>query len=202
VTLLAVDVVLLPDAETVERVLRINRELVSTADSEIHLDVEHCLPHASLAMGCIAETDLDAVHGVLSQIAVRHPLDSCPCTGMVTRISGSGRTVSSLELERTSALQALHEAVITDCAPYFHTQVSPDMLTGEGPIAASTLEWIGTYRENSSFQHYWPHITLGYGNATGQPVPTVMRPRHLAVCHLGNHCTCRRVLAQVDLGSK
>lgn len=196
--MIAVDVVLLPDTQTVEQVLRINEDLIDRAQSEIRLHAERCLPHVSLAMGCLEPTALDALVTDLTQVVANHPLGPCPCNGLVTRISSSsGLTVSSLELTPTPPLQALHEAVLQACSPYLSNQVQEDMLHGEKPIAPSTLEWIRTYRERSSFTHFWPHITLGYGDATGHEVPTEIHPHSLAVCHLGNHCTCRKVLAEV-----
>ena len=46
-----------------------------------------------------------------------------------------------------------------------------------------------------------PHITPGFGDLP-EPIPIDLPVRseatRVAICHLGNHCTCRRVIAQFD----
>ncbi len=73
------------------------------------------------------------------------------------------------------------------------------MIYGDQDVAASTLAWIRHYREKAAFAAFFPHITIGYGQVQEPmtfPMPFVAS--QLAVCHLGNHCTCRNVLATVE----
>ncbi len=65
----AVDVVLLPDEAMTDRAIEINAELVERFGDEIVLNKESCLPHISLAMGCIEEADITPVEKVLEEIA-------------------------------------------------------------------------------------------------------------------------------------
>ena len=44
-----------------------------------------------------------------------------------------------------------------------------------------------------------PHITIGYGELSHFLFPEEFTASKLALCHLGNHCTCRRVLASFAL---
>jgi len=46
-----------------------------------------------------------------------------------------------------------------------------------------------------------PHISVGYGEITGLPSPIEFRATQLALCHLGNHCTCRKVLASAEFST-
>jgi hypothetical protein len=63
-------------------------------------------------------------------------------------------------------------------------------------VAPSTLEWIRTYPQKSSYENFRPHITLGYGQVPpGLSFPIPFTAARLALCHLGNHCTCREMLA-------
>ena len=58
--------------------------------------------------------------------------------------------------------------------------------------------WVTGYRLKSSFHHFEPHITLGHGSADPGAVPRIepftFDADTVAVCHLGRHCTCRKVL--------
>jgi 2'-5' RNA ligase len=69
------------------------------------------------------------------------------------------------------------------------------------PVSESTLLWIKSYREKSSFANFRPHITIGYGRSANLSYPAQFHLAKLALCQLGNHCTCRKVLASVKLGA-
>ncbi len=70
------------------------------------------------------------------------------------------------------------------------------------PMASeSTLAWIKNYSEKSSFEKFFPHITIGYGEINDYSFPIKFTASKLALCHLGNHCTCRKILASVKLES-
>ena len=64
----AVDVVLLPGEAMADKAIEANRELVEKFGEKIVLDKEKCLPHISLAMGCIEDEDIDAIGEVLKEI--------------------------------------------------------------------------------------------------------------------------------------
>ena len=62
---IAVDVVLLPDETMTDKAIEMNAKLVKQFGSEIVLHKEKCLPHISLAMGCIDEEDITFIEKVL-----------------------------------------------------------------------------------------------------------------------------------------
>jgi hypothetical protein len=107
--------------------------------------------------------------------------------------------VSVFEVEKTKELQALHEKVMEKIQPHFSSIVTSDMIYGDEDVAETTLEWIKSYREKASFTRFSPHITIGYGQAQEQGFPIKFTASKLALCHLGNHCTCRKILASIEL---
>lgn len=194
----AVDVVLLPDAAVTNKTIKANAELVKKFGSEIALNKENCLPHISLAMGCIDQTNIGPVEKILQQIADRCPLGYLTICGV--RTSGSGTdAVSAFEVEKNAQLQLLHETVLAELQPFLTPDVTADMLYGPGEVAESTLEWIKNYRDKSSFENFFPHITIGYGQMKNLPSPIKFTASKLALCHLGNHCTCRKILVSISL---
>ena len=66
---IAVDVVLLPDEAMTSRAIEINRRLITSDPPEIVLNRKDCLPHISLAMGCIDEADVTAIQERLETLA-------------------------------------------------------------------------------------------------------------------------------------
>ena len=198
----AIDVVLLPSQIMTDKAIEINKELVKKFGEEIVLSKENCLPHISLAMGCIDEDDIVAIGEVLESIAEESVIGVLKVIGVQTSTNSVGETVSVLEVEKTEQLQSLHEAVMRELSPYLSYDVSKEMIYGSAGVAESTLEWISSYPKKSSFENFSPHITLGYGRPDELEVPIEFTVSTLALCHLGNHCTCRKILAAVGLKDK
>jgi len=203
----AVDVVLLPDEEMMDKAIQVNAYMVHKFGSEIVLNKENCLPHISLAMGCIDERDIASIKRLLETIAKESkeligglkPTLPLKVTGIRTSINARGEKVSVFEIGKTKELQSLHEKVMKKVGSYFGYDVSSDMIYGNEEVAETTLLWIKNYSEKASFENFFPHITIGYGEIENIPFPIKFKASRLALCHLGNHCTCRKVLVSIDL---
>jgi 2'-5' RNA ligase len=197
----AVDVVLLPTEAMIEIAVEANRELVKRFGEKIVLNKENCLPHISLAMGCVDERDITAIKEILRTIAEKSSLPELKVIGIQAMTSSVGEKVSAFEVEKTKELQLLHKEVMEKLAEYLSYDVTKDMIYGSGEVGESTLLWIRDYREKSSFANFFPHITVGYGEIENLSFPIKFTASELALCHLGNHCTCRKVLASIELGT-
>jgi mannose-6-phosphate isomerase-like protein (cupin superfamily)/2'-5' RNA ligase len=197
--LIAADVVLLPDQATTRWIMSINRELVSQYGSEIVLTERTCLPHISLAMGCVHERDVDSIRELLQRLAKETPVRHLNATGIRISVNSRGEHTSLLEIERTNELQMLHEAVMREVEPLFTHDVTEAMIADDA-VAESTLAWIRDFPQKAAFEQFSPHITLGYGDAkTDKSFPITLTVAQLALCHVGNHGTCRKVLLSVRL---
>ncbi|MHC4395967.1 MAG: 2'-5' RNA ligase family protein [Planctomycetota bacterium] len=195
----AVDVVLLPTEGMTEKVIEANKELIEKFGEKIVLHKEKCLPHISLAMGCIEDEDVVAAGEVLETIAVGLSLEELEVVGIEVSENSVGEKVSVFEVRKTVQLQRLHKEVMEKLSPYFGYDVDSDMIYGQEEVAESTLLWIKNFPEKSSFANFSPHITIGYGEIGGMVFPMKFTASKLALCHLGNHCTCREVLVSVEL---
>lgn len=196
---IAVDVVLLPDQPMTQWALHINKELVARCGSELVLGEEACLPHVSLAMGCLDERGIGSVQEILPRLAATTPPGQLNAIGIRISTNAQDKSTSLLEIEISDELMALHERVMREVGPLFSHDVTESMIAGE-PAAESTLDWIRNYPEKAAFERFSPHITLGYGRAeTGDAFPMSFGASRLALCHVGNHGTCRRLIISVDL---
>jgi len=198
---IAVDVVLLPSEEMADKAIAANKDLLKQCADKIVLDKENCLPHISLAMGCIDERDIADIEKILQAAAKQSPLGQLNIIGIHTGTNSAGEKVSVFQIEKTEALQSLHEEVMQRLAPYFNYDVTADMVLSPPRAGESTLLWIKNYPEKSSFEKFFPHITIGYGEINNFSFPIKFTVSKLALCHLGNHCTCRKILASVKLGN-
>jgi len=196
---IAVDVVLLPEEAMTDRAIEINRRLIPDGGSKLVLDRRDRLPHLSLAMGVLDEDQVKAVQERLDRLARETAVRELEIVRLLGSTNSRGETTSLLEVEKTDALQALHERVMEEMRPLFRYEVQEAMFADD-VVASSTLDWVRSYPQKAAYENFHPHLTVGYGRAPADlsfPIPfTVTR---LALCHLGNHGTCRKILAAAGM---
>jgi 2'-5' RNA ligase len=197
---IAGDVVLLPSTEVMEACVQLNQELLKSGESRIVLNTTDCVPHISLAMGCLKEEDLPAVECLLTEIASAVPPLRFPVSGLGVGRASTGESLSSLVIEPTGQLQSLHETIMKRIAPYMTYDATPEMFVDPRGTRASSAQWVNNYARAASFEHFFPHITIGIGDLEASvSLPTHCPTSRLALCHLGHDCTCRRVLFEAVL---
>ena len=206
----AVDIVLLPPPEVMDVAIQINKMLIElTGDDAIRLDIAHQIPHVSLAMGCIPGRALSELNVPLEQLANRLLPMEIGIEGAVTVVTDSGDRVSGINLAKEDSLFILHRSVMAQLSAFSKEKCSPASFVRdeeEGELTPFTLGYVPEYKAKAGFELYSPHITLGNGDVTeieNLPVlPEKTTFSTLAVCHLGNHCTCRSVLWSRSAGEK
>ena len=195
---IAVDIVLIPSKDMMDIAIEANKKLLRQYPNKIILDKDNCLPHISLAMGCIEQKYIADIETTLKNTAKEYSIMPMRITGVHIQKNSSGEKVSVIHIEQTEQLQSLHEQAMQKLEQYFSYEVRADMVFGDETVCKSTLLWIKNYPEKSSYDNFFPHITLGYGEIELQSVPIQFTVSKIALCHLGNHCTCRKVLAAAE----
>ena len=195
---IAVDVALLPSEQMTEKAVEANRQLISKSGRKIVLSRNDCLPHISLAMGCVEDNDIEKIVPVLRDITKACFPKQLKAVGVYIGTDKSGEKLSLYHIEKTQELQLLHEQVMSKLSPYLSSDVKADMLLTPPLIEPNTLLWIKSYRTQASFEKFLPHITIGFGEVSALDFPVDCAPLKLAICHLGNHCACRKILALID----
>ncbi len=195
---IAVDAVLLPSEQMSAKAMELNAELAERFGAKVVLHKDTCLPHISLAMGCIEEQNIADVTRLLEKTAAETTVKELAVTGIHTATNILGEEVCSFVVRKTDELQALHESIMRRLSAFLSSDVTAEMIYGNEPVAETTLLWIVNYSQNAAFENFLPHITLGYGRIENGPFPIAFAVSKLALCHLGNHCTCRRVLTSID----
>ena len=104
---IAIDVVLLPSGDMMDKAIEANRKLLKQCAEKIILSKESCLPHISLAMGCIDERDIANIETVLQAIAKQCSLGQLSVIGIHIGTNSAGEKVSLFQIEKTEALQLL-----------------------------------------------------------------------------------------------
>jgi 2'-5' RNA ligase len=186
----AVDVILLPPPDVMEKAMDMNAAIQEAGSLDIALDREKCLPHITIAMGCVKEEDIPRLVGILSGIA-----GSFAPIKLEAVASNGGR--AWIRLVKTRDIELLHEIVMIRLSPFFNYKVSPEMIYRKNgrEIHDLTMDYIRSFPISSSFENFTPHITVGTGEMDLEVKPFSFVCAELALCHLGDFCTCRNVLS-------
>ncbi len=183
-----------------EACMQLNQALRKNGESRIVLNASDCVPHISLAMGCVKEEDLPAVERVLIEVASTVPPLTLPIVGLGVGRASTGESLSSLLIEPTCQLQSLHETVMRRMIPHMAYDATPETFADPHATRASSAQWVNNYAKAASFEHFFPHITIGIGTLDASvPLPAHCPASMIAFCHLGHDCTCRRILFETAL---
>jgi len=199
---IAIDIVLLPPEEIMDKAIEINQELLEKFPKKTILDKQKCIPHISLAMGVVEESKLSKVEEILREISKGFQPLSLTITNIKAGITPSGLKFCGFQIERTTELQALHETVMKKLQTICTYDVTLDMLYSKPTPEAVSLHWIRTYPTKSSFENFTPHLTIGCGETSSGEYSIKFTAVRLAICHLGNYCTCRKILSEVNLQNR
>ncbi len=196
---IAVDIVLLPSERVTNQAIEANKGLLKQYADRIILDKENCLPHISLAMGCMDERDITNIEKILKIIAEKYNPGQLSVLGINIGTNSLSEKVSAFEVKKTEKLLSLHEEVMRRMEPYLSQDVTAEMVLSPPMAGESTLLWIKNYPEKSAFENFFPHITIGYGQVDAFSFTAEFTASKLALFHMGNHCTCRKILAAAEL---
>ena len=187
--LVAVDVAILLPPDVNELALQLSAALPPAETQGLRLDATH-LPHITLAQAFVAEDDIDrTAAAIAAQVQDIGPL---PLT-----VAGSARSSSSiaLSIEMSPALQSLHAAVMAALAPFERHGGDAQAFSGLD-ARDRDITWVANFRRESSFDRFWPHVTLGHAERPPHVAPLTFTATTVGLCHLGRYCSCRRVLRQ------
>ena len=197
----AIDIVLLPPEEIMDLAIGLNKPWVKGIDDEIALDKKTCLPHITLAMGLIEPDQIATVEKAMRGIAQQFSPLSLKIIAANTLNLEKIRSISELVIERSAELQRFHEAVMDQLAPRFtYDDVRKEMFYSPPVLPKVPGWWLNGSVKILVREKYPPHITLGLGKVKPLAQPIHFVASRLVLCQLGIHCTCRKILAEVNLG--
>jgi hypothetical protein len=192
-THIAIDIALLLPNSLGLSLTALNLTLQTPPDG-FHFDATH-LPHVTLIQQFAQRHDLKAIASVVDNI-VEHQLPLKLSTMDISCAHAS----STLGVGLTDDLETLHRRLMERLQPFRDQRDRGDgndqdafLTDGDGPRAAD-IEWVSTFRQQSSLQRFNPHITIGVGTLAARVTPSPFLATQLALCQLGRFCTCRRVL--------
>jgi hypothetical protein len=189
---LAVDIALLPPDDVMDASIAINKKLLENQPSVLALSKSSRLPHITLMQAIIREDDLAAAGALLKQIAG----ESSPISLQARLISANETT--SFGIHVTDDLQNLHE-VIMNRFEGLVSYGSDARYYDDKEVRQRTIDYVRDFRAKAAFANFNPHITLGIGALKDTDQSISFKVQRLAICHLGNFNTCKRILYETRL---
>ncbi|GAA4830856.1 hypothetical protein [Algivirga pacifica] len=188
----AVDLVIVPDEILFQRSLEANRSLVSPG---IELGKRHTIPHISLCMAMIEESNIpvacEEIKGALSGIKID--------TLTIEKIYQHGINTVGWTFKKDSWLIHLQQTVETILKKY-HVPVAPQAFDCFANLKygdpAGALLYVNQFFEQYGGSQYEPHITLGRGELSPvhHHIGDTFEGGKIALYHLGSSCTCEKLL--------
>jgi 2'-5' RNA ligase len=193
----AIDVVIILPDPVMQLACSWNRKLAAAQRQSIVLNDPDSLPHISMLMGCLQADRIDDARIALARIAAAYAPVSLAITG-VTSVNDTN-PVAALDIAWSAELSGLQRSFIDGFGPLITQDTVEEDMFGGPPVSPSAINWINRFIPEQCYDRFWPHITVGHGRPDGAQDPYHFMATRIAICHLGDHCTCRRILAEAAL---
>lgn len=196
----AVDIVLLPDIDIHQKIVAIHKQLNTGENKQAIALGDVCLPHLSLAMGGLKAENQEPLFSIIEKISKSFRGIELHFDHISQHQNAKGESINSLEHQNNDTLRALHQDIISATANLLGNKVVAKNFTGKEAPNQDSINWVNEYFEKHSLQNFAPHITLGTGTFDGSFEEFKAVFKRLTVCHLGNYCTCQKILFETNLG--
>lgn len=197
---IATDIVLLPPKEIMRICVRLNH--AKNAESFQTFNLNNNLPHISLAMGVLNTADLNKAKENLEKISKNFSPLKLELTKIHSHATPDNKKSYDFRVSITDELQKLHNQIVSDYAAILsHDIVSLDMFYSDKnePLDEISCYWVKNY-PNKAFENFSAHISLKCRNVSYRlDMPIKFKADEIALCHIGNFCTCRKILSSVKL---
>lgn len=192
--LFAVDVVIVPPEEIKKEAIDLSIKLKGRS---FMLAEEDRVPHITLNMGYTGNIE-KTIKSVESAISGETPIDLI-ATGIE-----ANKGATSIKIAKNQGIRSIHYRIMDVADLQNGLKVPKAYFEGSLGIGDNTLEWIKSFNHAHARNNFKPHITIGDGSIDSQHVdiefPINFRAFNISLFHLGNHNTCRRLLASWELG--
>ncbi len=198
-TKIAIDIVIIPPEEIMDKVIAINQKEAKRGKAWGVLAKDDFYPHISLAMGTIKKEDLNKIKEILTEILKTQKPLKAELTKLYYALGGDGSKSYCLRMKRTKEIQKLHEELMNKLLPYFSYDATLNELYKKENEETKTPDYINKYYAQFSSENFDPHLTLRCKEVEFNDFPIVFTADTIAVCHAGTQTTCRKILFQMIL---
>ncbi|MFN6340357.1 MAG: 2'-5' RNA ligase family protein [Cyanobacteriota bacterium] len=165
-TLMAINVLLEPDAATIERAKAWNARLRETYPKGFALDANHT-PHITILQRFVPAADLEAVARAVGEaVAEASPVNwRSTATGLYDLAHGNLGAMG-IVIQPTEDWLRLQRRVIDRVAPFAAERGTAEAFAPRldgGPISQLTIDYVNSFVGRRTGPNYHPHVTVGIG---------------------------------------
>lgn len=165
-TLIAINVLLDPDAATIQKARAINARLRENYPGGFALDANHT-PHITLLQRFVRTADLDEVaHAVAKVLRAEQSMNwECHAIGYYALADKDLRLVG-IVIEPTEDMRRLQQRIIDAVAPFAVEQETGKAFAPRldgGAIGPLTVDYVNNFVGLRTGMNYHPHLTVGIG---------------------------------------
>lgn len=202
-SLIAIDVLLLPDAQATQFSQSINAKLREQYPQGYALDASH-RPHITLLQRYVRSKDMSYIEAAIQKALMGVDLQQLLLKASSYYPAPSGpQGLLLMVIDPTAELKALQAKVIEAVQPFaVQGGTASAFIQDKGEqINQFTIDYVENFVGKSNGDKFLPHITLGLApmdylnQLNSQPFPAFsFKPTQLAIFHLGNFGTAREKL--------
>ncbi|MGA3149792.1 MAG: hypothetical protein ABSF33_20310 [Acidimicrobiales bacterium] len=204
--LTAIDVLIDPDAHAIERAHEVNARLLESMPQGWKLDDTH-QPHITTLQRYVRTADLDHVYDAVEKTVADTDMSALAyeaknITHADWGFPGYGPTV--LQVEVSPKVLDFQAKLVEALAPFVESGGTADAFVADpGEVISPTIiEWVERFVPNQIGDgKYFPHLTVGVDTfdhlkiIEAEPFDAfTVHPASVAVYHLGNNGTARKLL--------
>ncbi|MGM0688804.1 MAG: 2'-5' RNA ligase family protein [Bacillota bacterium] len=165
-SLIAINVLLDPDAATVEKAQAVNTRLREDYPAGFALDANHA-PHITILQRFVRTADLDKVTNSVTAVLRREQAMNWECNAIdYYALADKDLRLVGIVIEPTEDLRRLQQRIIDAVAPF-----AAEKGTGEafaprldgGAISQPTVDYVNNFVGLRTGMNYHPHLTVGIG---------------------------------------
>ncbi len=190
---IAIDIVLLFPDEINKLLYTLNSKIIPEEGMEHYIiDGVACFPHISLLMGITEAENIDFIKEKLFKIAQRY----LPLNIRFTHIQNV--KFPYLAIKPEDNLINFQKEIAREIKLDY--DANKNMFVNSN-ISDAGVEWVNEYKKNN-IEKYNLHTTIGLGDVSmirDVEFPIDIELCNLAITQLGVYCSCRKILAEVNL---
>jgi len=165
-TLIAINVLLDPDAAMVERAQATNARLREDYPDGFALDANHA-PHITLLQRFVRTSDLDEVANAVAGVLRTEPSMKWECHAIgYAALADKDRRLVGIVIEPTEDLRRLQQRIIDVVAPFAVARGTGEAFAPRpdgGAISQPTVDYVNNFVGPCTGMNYHPHLTVGIG---------------------------------------
>lgn len=206
-SVIAINVLLDPDAATVARAQALNARLRANFPHGFALDANHA-PHITLLQRFVRRADLDAIaEAAKGVLRIEQSVDwTTRATGLYALVEGD-LGLAGIVIEPTAALRRLQQRIVEAVTP-FTVENGTGAAFAPRPdgaaISSATVDYVNTFVEARTGTRYHPHLTVGIGTVEfldglkAEPFqPFTVRAPSVSLYQLGDYGTAHTRLHEL-----